>query len=78
MFMIEEDSEKRNGGHDMIYADNAATTKMSQTAADAMLSCMGEAWGNASSLYKFGQKTAHDGKTRQAAFFNCRYLYITA
>ncbi len=40
----------------MIYADNAATTKMSRTAVEAMLPCIEEFWGNASSLYGFGQK----------------------
>ncbi|MCR5802839.1 MAG: cysteine desulfurase NifS [Clostridia bacterium] len=39
-----------------IYADNAATTKMSQTALDAMLPCMIEFFGNPSSLYSIGQK----------------------
>ena len=39
-----------------IYADNAATTKMSQTAIDAMLSCMQEQYGNPSSLYSLGQR----------------------
>lgn len=39
-----------------IYADNAATTKMSQTALDAMLPCMTEFFGNPSSLYSIGQK----------------------
>ena len=39
-----------------IYADNAATTKMSQTALDAMLPCMTEFYGNPSSLYTIGQK----------------------
>ncbi len=42
----------------MIYADNAATTRMSRTAMDAMLPCMREVWGNPSSLYGFGQKAA--------------------
>lgn len=40
----------------MIYADNAATTKMSQAAIDAMMSCMEETWGNPSSLYAHGQR----------------------
>ncbi len=40
----------------MIYADNAATTKMSETAKKTMLSVMDEAWGNPSSLYAFGQQ----------------------
>lgn len=42
----------------MIYADNAATTKMSRTAIDAMLPFMEEIWGNPSSLYEAGQKAA--------------------
>ena len=40
----------------MIYADNAATTRMSRAAADAMISVINESWGNPSSLYLFGQK----------------------
>ncbi|MBQ9030387.1 MAG: cysteine desulfurase NifS [Parasporobacterium sp.] len=40
----------------MIYADNAATTKMSRTAIDAMLPYMEEIWGNPSSLYEVGQR----------------------
>ncbi len=40
----------------MIYADNAATTKMSDAAMDTMISLMKETWGNASSLYGFGQR----------------------
>ena len=40
----------------MIYADNAATTKISKSAADTMYSLMQETWGNPSSLYSFGQK----------------------
>ena len=39
-----------------IYADNAATTKMSRTAIDAMIPCLEEGYGNASSLYSIGQK----------------------
>lgn len=39
-----------------IYADNAATTKMSQTAVDAMLPYLTECFGNPSSLYEAGQK----------------------
>lgn len=40
----------------MIYADNAATTKMCEAAINAMLNCMKETWGNPSSLYGLGQK----------------------
>ena len=39
-----------------IYADNAATTKMSRTAIDAMVSVMEEEYGNPSSLYEIGQQ----------------------
>ena len=39
----------------MIYADNAATTKMSDAAISAMVSLMQETWGNPSSLYSVGQ-----------------------
>ena len=42
----------------MIYADNAATTKMSSVAVDAMTACIKETWGNPSSLYDFGQRAA--------------------
>ncbi len=39
-----------------IYADNAATTKMSRAALDATLKCMEEVYGNPSSLYSLGQR----------------------
>ena len=39
-----------------IYADNAATTKMSRAAIEAMLPCMEEHYGNPSSLYALGQE----------------------
>ena len=41
-----------------IYADNAATTKMSKRAIDAMLPFMGTLYGNASSLHTDGQRAA--------------------
>ena len=40
----------------MIYADHAATTRMSDAAAETMLSVIRENYGNASSLYSLGQK----------------------
>jgi len=40
----------------MIYADNAATTKMSESAIHTMVTTMQDTWGNPSSLYEFGQK----------------------
>ena len=40
----------------MLYADNAATTKMSQTALETMIRHLNETYGNPSSLYTLGQK----------------------
>lgn len=40
----------------MIYADNAATTKMSPKAIQTMTALLKEAWGNPSSLYSQGQR----------------------
>ena len=54
----------------MIYADNAATTKMCATAVNAMLSCMAGTWGNPSSLHSVGQAAAEamrDARDRIAA-----------
>ena len=41
----------------MIYADNAATTKMSDKAIETMVTLMKDTYGNPSSLYEFGQKS---------------------
>ena len=40
----------------MIYADNAATTPMSEAAINTMTTLIRETYGNPSSLYEFGQK----------------------
>src|SRR5699024_6238539 len=42
----------------MIYADNAATTRLSATALAAMLPYLTEQYGNPSSLYTLGQTAA--------------------
>lgn len=42
----------------MIYADHAATTKISETAKLAMLSAMEKDWYNPSSLYTPGQQAS--------------------
>ena len=55
----------------MIYADNAATTKMSRSAINAMLSCMENFWGNPSSLYDFGQKAAENLNRAREIIANC-------
>ncbi len=52
-----------------VYADNAATTKMSKAAIDAMVACMNETFGNPSSLYSIGQKARdvlNDARARAA------------
>ena len=41
----------------MIYADNAATTRMSEAAMQTMISVMRENYGNPASLYAFGQRS---------------------
>ena len=41
----------------MIYADNAATTAMSEAAINTMISLIKDTYGNPSSLYSFGQTT---------------------
>ena len=43
-----------------IYADNAATTKMSPAAIKAMTDCMNEFYGNPSSLYTIGQRAKEE------------------
>lgn len=58
----------------MIYADNAATTKMSRTAIEAMLPYMDKIYGNPSSLYSFGQdakEALENARTRIAALLGC-------
>ena len=44
-----------------IYADNAATTKMSRKAIEVMNRCAEEFWGNPSSLYSTGQSSVEKG-----------------
>ena len=63
-----------------LYADNAATTKMSRTAIDAMLPYMDEVYGNPSSLYTFGQKAKEaleDARSRIAACLGCEARELT-
>lgn len=64
----------------MIYADNAATTKMSKTAINAMLPYLENLYGNPSSLYEFGQKAKEaleDARSRIAACLNADAREIT-
>ena len=64
----------------MIYADNAATTRMSRAAIDAMLPYMDEYYGNPSSLYAFGQQAKEaleDARSRIAACIHAEPREIT-
>ena len=64
----------------MIYADNAATTRMSKAAIQAMLPYMEEAYGNPSSLYAFGQQAKEaleDARSRIAACLHADPREIT-
>ncbi len=64
----------------MIYADNAATTKMSKTAINAMLPYLEDLYGNPSSLYEFGQKAKEaleDARSRIAACLGADAREIT-
>lgn len=54
------EQSKRKEYKNVIYADNAATTKMSQAAIDKMVSLIGDTYGNPSSLYTFGQKAKEE------------------
>ena len=64
----------------MIYADNAATTQMSEAAISAILNCMEETWGNPSSLYGLGQRAKEvleDARERIAACIGASPKEIT-
>lgn len=66
-----------------IYADNAATTKISDNAINAMIPYMKEVYGNPSSLYEIGQKakeSLEDARRRAAEILRCdaREIYFTS
>ncbi len=54
-----------------VYADNAATTAMSQVAIDAMLPYMKEIYGNPSSLHSIGQKAKEALDAARATVAQC-------
>jgi len=67
----------------MIYADNAATTKMSEKAVETMVSLMKDTYGNPSSLYEFGQKSKEiledaRAKVAKAIGANPKEIYFTS
>jgi len=66
-----------------IYADNAATTKISQHALQAMMPCFETHYGNPSSLHTVGQEANEilaDARARVAACLGCepREIYFTS
>ena len=66
-----------------IYADNAATTKMSRTAIEAMLPYMDKIYGNPSSLHSIGQEANEalcSARERVAACLgaSAREIYFTS
>ena len=66
-----------------VYADNAATTKMSRIAIDAMADYMENIYGNPSSLHTMGQEAKEaleDARARVAACLGCepREVYFTS
>ena len=63
-----------------IYADNAATTRMSRAAINAMLPYMEEFYGNPSSIHSYGQKAKEaleDARVRAAKLLGCSPREIT-
>ena len=67
----------------MIYADNAATTRMSPRALEVMLDVAAHTWGNPSSLYELGQRaqeTLTAARARMAAILGAeaREIYFTS
>ncbi len=66
-----------------VYADNAATTRMSAAAIGAMMPCFEEFYGNPSSLHSIGQQAKEvleDARSRMAALLGCepREIYFTS
>jgi cysteine desulfurase len=59
-----------NGGDEMIYADNAATTRIDKNVLKNMLPYFEEYYGNPSSLYSFGRKSRKAVSDSRKAFAN--------
>jgi len=55
----------------MIYADNAATTRMSQSALDVMVRCLAEDYGNASQPYSFAREPKKMLKEARCIIADC-------
>ena len=67
----------------IVYADNAATTKISEKALQAMMPCFEKYYGNPSSLHTVGQEAKEvleDARSRVAKCLGCepREIYFTS
>jgi len=81
LFIVQNYKQRRKNMS--IYADNAATTKMSRKAIDAMLPFMEVNYGNPSSLHSTGQKAKEaleEARDRIAARLGCspKEIYFTS
>ena len=56
MVLIGKSKSFQRSNNMYVYADNAATTAMSQVAIDAMIPYMNKVYGNPSSLHSVGQE----------------------
>lgn len=54
-----------------VYADNAATTKISETALNAMMPCFTDIFGNPSSLHSVGQEAFHAVRDARKTVAEC-------
>lgn len=66
-----------------IYADNSATTKVSESVLSEMLPYFTEEYGNPSSIYRLGRnagRAVEDARARIAAVFGCQHseIYFTS
>ena len=57
-----------------VYADNAATTRMHQTAIDTMTYHLNHTFGNPSSLYTTGQQAKEDHEDEK----DCKSCFLHA
>ena len=67
----------------LVYADNAATTKISDTALNAMMPMFADVYGNPSSLHSIGQKAKEyleDARAKVAKCINAEpsTIYFTS
>ena len=74
---------KKRGFYMKVYVDNAATTKISKVALDAMLPCFADFYGNPSSLHTPGQEAKEALENARKTVADClgcepREIYFTS